>query len=64
MPCVRIKDGLVCEISYITEAAEAEKRIKRGEKQLYWRTCKRWVWPEDYVIESHRCKKCQKVRER
>jgi hypothetical protein len=37
----------VCTISYVEEAIEAERRIRRGERQLHCDTCNRWVWPEE-----------------
>ena len=47
MTCLRIRDGWVCEIEYVTHAVEAQRRIRQGERQLYCGMCARWRWPEE-----------------
>ena len=47
MPCLQIPNGCVCEIEYVARALEAERRIRRGERQVYCGMCVRWRWPEE-----------------
>ena len=37
----------VCVISYVEQAIEAARRIRRGESQLWCPTCGLWRWPEE-----------------
>jgi len=48
MPCLPIPNGWVCEIEYVTRAEDAQRRIRRGERQLYCVACGGlWRWPEE-----------------
>ena len=48
MPCLPIPNGWVCEIEYVTRAEDAQRRIRRGERQLYCSQCGgKWRWPEE-----------------
>jgi hypothetical protein len=37
----------LCTLHYVEKAIEAEKRLKRGERQMYCVACGRWRWPEE-----------------
>ena len=46
----------VCRIAYVEEAIEAERRYRRGERQLHCGMCRngfggvgRWVWPGECI---------------
>jgi len=47
MACTPIRDGFVCEIEYVTRHNEAQRRLRRGERQVFCPTCERWRWPEE-----------------
>lgn len=47
MPCTPIPGGFLCEIGYVTKALEAQRRVSRGERQLYCGECGHWVWREE-----------------
>lgn len=34
------------DLPYSVAIADAEGRMKRGERQLYCGVCQRWVWPD------------------
>jgi hypothetical protein len=42
----------VCVIDYVEQAIEAERRLRRGERQLYCPECLRWRWPEECAHEG------------
>lgn len=39
------RQNFVCEISYISEAEEADRRHRAGEHQHQCRDCFQWYWP-------------------
>lgn len=51
MPCIRIKDGFICTIDYVERAVDAERRLRRGERQLYCPKCKLWKWRNGNMLE-------------
>ena len=44
MPCIRIPNGFLCTIGYVERAADAERRLRRGERQICCRKCNLWQW--------------------
>lgn len=47
MGCQRIRDGYICEISYVKKAIDAQKRLVRGERQTLCPICNKWRWPKE-----------------
>ena len=48
MACFYADGVWVCEIEYVRRALEAQRRIRRGERQLYCSMCGGlWRWPEE-----------------
>ena len=41
----------LCRIGYIADMEDAQRRMKRGEKQRLCKKCLRWVWAD------HRCRR-------
>jgi hypothetical protein len=37
----------LCVLDYTERALDAERRLRRGERQLYCPTCLLWRWPEE-----------------
>lgn len=37
-----------CEtLGYLQAHFDAERRIKRGERQVFCKTCQKWRWPDE-----------------
>lgn len=43
------------DISYLARAEEAQRRLKKGERQKQCRGCKLWFWADE--MTSHTCEK-------
>ena len=41
------------DLGYMAFHSDADRRHKRGERQVYCGVCKRWQWPE-HVSDEHR----------
>jgi len=42
--------GRVCQeptLPYIAAHADAQRRMRKGQRQVYCKTCKRWKWPDE-----------------
>jgi hypothetical protein len=37
----------LCTLDYVEQAMAAEKRLRKGDRQLYCGTCRKWRWPEE-----------------
>lgn len=37
----------LCVLDYTEAALDAERRMRRGERQVYCAECRRWRWPEE-----------------
>ena len=42
----------ICGLDYTERAMQAEKRLRRGERQLHCGTCGLWRWPEECEHED------------
>jgi hypothetical protein len=42
----------VCVLSYTEAALDAERRLRKGDRQLYCGECARWRWPEECAHEG------------
>ncbi len=36
------------QLGYVAKSLDADRRLQRGEKQRYCRTCKRHYWPHEW----------------
>ncbi len=52
-----MKNAHLCRSDYVEALLEAEKKLRRGERQLYCLTCSKWVWKEQC---QHECRLTQK----
>lgn len=39
--------AIICTLDYVEKALEAEKRLKKGERQKYCQVCSLWRWEEE-----------------
>lgn len=39
------------KLPYLQFHADAERRHKRGERQVWCRKCRIWVWPDQVALE-------------
>lgn len=42
-----MKGVYLCTTDYTEQAMEADRRLRRGERQLYCGVCQKWRWPEE-----------------
>ncbi len=45
-PAVQSRAVHICTLDYTEAFLEAERRLRRGDRQRYCGTCGLWVWPE------------------
>lgn len=43
----------ICLISYVEKALDAERRLRKGERQHQCRKCLRWWWADE--MKAHKC---------
>lgn len=48
----REQASYLCTMSYVEQSVEAERRYRRGERQLYCFECGTWEWPDGCVHEG------------
>ena len=45
--CTRVNGFCVCVTSYSAWMEDADRRHRRGERQLYCGACGKWRWPDE-----------------
>jgi len=43
----QIKECQTPKLRYIQDSEDAERRLARGERQVFCKICKRWHWRDD-----------------
>jgi hypothetical protein len=39
--------GYLCHLSYVEASLDADRRMRRGERQAMCQTCRRWLWAHE-----------------
>ena len=51
----------VCTLDYVEQSIQADRRIRKGDRQLYCLTCGKWRWVEEC---NHKNRITQKEHDR